>query len=282
MSRSIADKITVPKLQKMYQTGEKITMLTAYDSTMARLVDEAGMDMVLVGDSLGMVVQGQPSTLTVSIDELIYHTKCVASGVKRAHIMSDMPFMSYQASYEDAVKNAGLLLKAGAESVKLEGGEELTDLVWYLTKIGIPVMGHIGLKPQSVHMMGGYKVQGKTKKEADILIDEAKMLEEAGAFSLLLEGIPVEVADEVTRAVHIPTIGIGCGPHVSGQVLVIYDLLGANPDFKPKFVKQYANLHELTQKAFAEYITDVKNGKFPAEENGVHQNLVIVKNEKKL
>ena len=274
------NKVTVPALQKMYQTGEKITMLTVYDATMARLVDDAGMDMVLVGDSLGMVVKGEASTLTVSIEDLIYHTQCVASSVKRAHIMADMPFMSYQASYEDAVKNAGLLLKAGAESVKLEGGEELTDLVWYLTKIGIPVMGHIGLKPQSVHMMGGYKVQGKTKKEADLLVEEAKMLEEAGAFSLLLEGIPVEVADEVTRAVQIPTIGIGSGPNVSGQVLVIYDLLGANPDFKPRFVKQYANLYELTQKAFSEYIREVKDGKFPAQDHCVHQNLVMVKNEK--
>lgn len=282
MSRSTADKITVPKLQKMYQTGEKITMLTAYDATMARLVDEAGMDMILVGDSLGMVVQGQSSTLPVSIEEVLYHTKCVAAGVKRGHLMADMPFMSYQASYEEAVKNAGLLLKAGAESVKLEGGEEMTDLVWYLTKIGIPVMGHIGLKPQSVHVMGGYKVQGKTRKEAELIIDEAKMLEEAGAFSLLLEGIPVEVAEDITRSVQIPTIGIGSGPHVSGQVLVIYDLLGANPDFKPCFVKQYANLHEVTQKAFSEYIREVKGKKFPAEEHGVHQNLVMVKNEKKL
>lgn len=281
MLPSTADKITLPKLLKMYSAGDKITMLTAYDATMARLVDEAGIDMVLVGDSLGMVVQGHANTLPVSIDDLIYHTRCVAASVTRGHLMADMPFMSYQASYEEAVKNAGLLLKAGAESVKLEGGEEMIDLVWYLTKIGIPVMGHIGLKPQSVHMMGGYKVQGKTKKEAQAIVEEAKMLEEAGVFSLLLEGIPIEVAEEITRSVHVPTIGIGSGPYCSGQVLVIYDLLGANPDFKPRFVKNYGDLHNLAQNAIGNYIQEVKKGTFPAEEHGVHQSLVMVKGEKK-
>ncbi len=293
MSPSIADKkimshqikkpeskVTVPTLMKMYQQGDKITMITAYDYTIARLVDGAGTDMVLIGDSLGMVVQGHSSTLPVTIEELIYHTRCVAAGVKRAHVMADMPFMSYQASYEEAVKNAGLLLKAGAESVKLEGGEELADLVWYLTKIGIPVMAHVGLKPQSVHLMGGHKVQGKTKKEADQIIEDAKVLEEAGAFSLLLEGIPVEVADEITRSVQVPTIGIASGPKCSGQVLVVYDILGANPDFSPRFVKKYADLHSMTQKAFKDYIQEVKSGQFPAEEHSVHQNLVMVKGEK--
>lgn len=275
------DKITVPTLMKMYQRGEKITMLTAYDYTMATLLDSAGLDIILVGDSLGMVIQGHSNTLPVSIEELIYHTRCVACGVTRAHLMADMPFMSYQASSEEAVKNAGLLLKGGAESVKIEGGEEMADLVWYLTKVGIPVMAHIGLKPQSVHMMGGYRVQGKSKKESDLILEDAKIMEEAGAFSLLLEGVPMEVAEEVTHSVHIPTIGIGSGPYVSGQVLVIYDLLGANPSFKPRFVKNYANLHEMTQKACGEYIADVKNGRFPAEEHGVHQSLVVVKGERK-
>ncbi len=281
MSPSTIDKITVPHLIKMVQGGEKITMLTAYDATMARLVDEAGMDIILVGDSLGMVIQGHSNTLPVSIEELIYHTRCVAAGIKKSHLMADMPFMSYQASYEEAVKNAGLLLKAGAESVKLEGGEEMTDLVWYLTKIGIPVMGHIGLKPQSVHVMGGYKVQGKTKKEAQAVIEDAKMLEEAGVFSLLLEGIPIEVAEEITRSVHVPTIGIGSGPYCSGQVLVVYDLLGANSQFKPRFVKNYADFHSFAQNAIGNYIQEVKKGIFPAEEHGVHQSLVMVRGEKK-
>ena len=282
MSQSTAaEKITVPKLLKMRQNGEKITMITAYDYTMASLVDEAGVDMILIGDSLGMVIQGCKDTLTVSIDELVYHTKCVAGGVSRAHIMADMPFLSYQVSHEEGVRNAGLLLKAGAESVKIEGGEEMADLVWYMNKIGIPVMAHIGLKPQSIHTMGGYKVQGKTKRDAEIILDDAKIMEEAGAFSLLLEGIPLEVAEQITQSVQIPTIGIGSGPHCSGQVLVVYDILGANPDFKPRFVKRYADLHTITQKAFSEYIQDVKSGAFPAEEHSVHRDLVAVKVEEK-
>ena len=282
MSQSTAaEKITVPKLLKMRQNGEKITMITAYDYTMASLVDEAGVDMILIGDSLGMVIQGCKDTLTVSIDELVYHTKCVAGGVSRAHIMADMPFLSYQVSHEEGVRNAGLLLKAGAESVKIEGGEEMADLVWYMNKIGIPVMVHIGLKPQSIHTMGGYKVQGKTKRDAEIILDDAKIMEEAGAFSLLLEGIPLEVAEQITQSVQIPTIGIGSGPHCSGQVLVVYDILGANPDFKPRFVKRYADLHTITQKAFSEYIQDVKSGAFPAEEHSVHRDLVAVKVEEK-
>lgn len=275
-----ADKVTVPSLFKMYQTGDKISMLTAYDATMARLVDDAGVDMILVGDSLGMVVQGHRNTLPVSIEDMIYHTKCVASVVKRSHVMADMPFMSYQSSYEDAITNAGLLLKAGAESVKLEGGEEMTDLVWYLNKIGIPVMAHIGLKPQSVHQMGGYKIQGKTKKDGDLIIEEAKMMEEAGAFALLLEGVPVEVAEEVVKAVKIPTIGIGSGGSVAGQVLVIYDLLGANPDFKPRFVKQYLSLYDLAQKAIGDYVSDIKSETFPSHEHSSHQTLVMVKGDK--
>lgn len=197
------------------------------------------------------------------------------------HIMADMPFLSYQASYEEGVKNAGLLLKAGAESVKIEGGEEMADLVWYLNKIGIPVMAHVGLKPQSIHTMGGYKVQGKTKKDAEIILDDAKIMEEAGAFSLLLEGIPLEVAEQITRSVQIPTIGIGSGPHCSGQVLVCYDILGANPDFKPRFVKGYADLHEVVNRAFSEYIAEVKSGVFPGEEQSVHRDLVAVKAEEK-
>lgn len=278
--RKSDEKITIPKLRKIYQSGEKLTMLTAYDYTMAGLVDEAGIDIVLVGDSLGMVIQGHKTTLPVTIEDVVYHTRCVARGTSRTHLMADMPFMSYQTNHEDAVKNAGLLIKAGAESVKLEGGEEMAELVSYLKKIGIPVMAHIGLKPQTIHTMGGYKIQGKAKKDADVIIKDAQVLEEAGAFSLLLEGIPIEVAKNITSSVHIPTIGIGSGPYCGGQVLVIYDLLGANPSFKPRFVKKYANLHSISQKAISEYIRDVKSGAFPTEAHGVHRDLVQIKSVK--
>lgn len=281
MSLSTADKLTVPKLQQIYREGQKITMLTAYDYTFAQLIDEAGIDMVLVGDSLGMVVQGHANTLPVTIDDLIYHTRCVARGVSHAHIMADMPFLSYQVSHEEAVMNAGLLIKAGAESVKIEGGEEMGDLVWYMNKIGIPVMAHVGLKPQSIHTMGGYKVQGKARKDAEMILNDAKVLEEAGAFSLLLEGMPIEVAQKITEEVKIPTIGIGSGPHCSGQVLVIYDLLGANPSFKPRFVKAYADLHGTVQQAVAEFIREVREGEFPSEIHGVHRDLVEVREIRK-
>lgn len=274
--RKMNEKITVPKLGRMAKAGEKITMITAYDYTMASLVDEAGIDMVLVGDSLGMVIQGHPNTLPVSIDDMVYHTRCVARGITRAHLMADMPFLSYQISHEEAVSNAGKLIKAGAESVKIEGGEEMADLVWYLNKIGIPVMAHVGLKPQSVHTMGGYKVQGKTTKDADAIINDAQVLEEAGAFSLLLEGLPVEVAQKITSVVSIPTIGIGSGPNCHGQVMVIYDLLGANPNFKPRFVKSYVNFHEVCIQAVGHYISDVREGMFPTEEHSVYRELQVL------
>jgi 3-methyl-2-oxobutanoate hydroxymethyltransferase len=191
-----------------------------------------------------------------------------------------MPFMSYQVSHEDAVLNAGRLIKAGATSIKIEGGEEMTDLIWYLNKIGIPVMGHIGLKPQSINIMGGYKIQGKTKKDADLIVRDAELLEEAGAYSLLLEGIPLEVAKRITEAVDIPTIGIGSGPHCSGQVLVFYDLIGADPNFTPRFVKKYANFHEMATNACKQYIKEVKKGEFPDEKHSVYRNLVEVKTVK--
>lgn len=276
--KRISEKVTINDLRSLKHRNEKITMVTAYDYTMARLVDSAEVDIVLVGDSLGMVIQGEQSTLPVDLEHVIYHTRCVAKGIKHAHIMADMPFMSYQHNHEEAVKNAGLLLKAGAESVKLEGGEEMADLVWYMNKVGIPVMGHIGLKPQSIHTMGGYKVQGKSKFDADGIFNDAQTLEDAGAFALLLEGMPAELAAEITASVDIPTIGIGSGRDVGGQVLVIYDLLGANPDFKPRFVRQYANLHDTVQKAVKSYMHDVRNGSFPSEAESVHRNLVEVKN----
>lgn len=270
-------KTTIRDLHAKYHHGEKISAVTAYDYTMARLVDQAGIDVVLVGDSLGMVIQGEASTLPVNIEDMIYHTRCVAKGVEHAHVMADMSFLSYQCHHEEAVANAGKLIKAGAESVKLEGGEEIADLIWYLTKIGIPAVAHIGLKPQSVHMMGGYKVQGKTKVDGDEILQDAEILEEAGATALLLEGIPLELAKEITQTVKIPTIGIGSGPHCSGQVLVVYDLLNANPDFKPRFVRHYMNLQDSVQKAVKAYIKDVQSGDFPGEQESVHRNLVEVK-----
>ena len=277
--KSANEKITVPKILQMGKVGEQISMVTAYDATLSRIVDEAGVDVVLVGDSLGMVVQGHSNTLNVTIEDMVYHTKCVARGVKRALIMSDMPFLSYQVSYEEGVHNAGQLIRAGAESVKIEGGEEIADLVWYLAKIGIPVMAHVGLKPQSIHTMGGYRIQGRTKLDADTIVNDAKVLEEAGAFSILIEGLPLEVAKRITESVQIPTIGIGSGPHCKGQVLVCTDILGANPDFKPKFVKTYSNFYDTAKKAFSDFKKEVKDGSFPGEAHSFHRSLVEVAKE---
>lgn len=275
--KKASTKVTIKEIKDLYLRREKLTAVTAYDYTMARLMDASGVEMILVGDSLGMVVQGEKTTIPVEMEHMLYHTRCVAAGVKRAHLIADMPFMSYQASHEEAILNAGKLLKAGAESVKMEGGEEIADLIWYLGKVGVPVMGHIGLKPQSVLTMGGYRVQGKNKADADQIFNDAQVLEEAGCYALVLEGIPLEVAEEITRAVDIPTIGIGSGPECSGQVLVSYDLLGANEEFKPRFVRQYANLSDTIQSAMKGYIKDVKAGHFPAEQESVHRTLVEVK-----
>lgn len=252
-------------------------MITAYDYTMANIVDAAGADIILVGDSLGMVVQGHNHTLPVDIEHMIYHTQCVAKAVKRAHIVADMPFLSYQVSHEEAVKNAGRLLKAGAESVKIEASEEFSDLVWYMNRIGIPVMAHIGLKPQNYHTMGGNRVQGRSKTESDDIFNDAKAFEEAGAYALLLEGMPLELAHEITDSVEIPTIGIGSGPFCSGQVLVSYDILGANPEFEPRFVRKYMDLFGDAKQAFERFIGDVQRGTFPDEHESVHRNLVEVK-----
>lgn len=274
-------KVTLPSLKSLYHNDEKITMITAYDYTMARIIDHAGADIILVGDSLGMVVQGHKHTLPVDIEHLIYHTQCVAKGVERAHILADMPFLSYQVSHEEAVRNAGRLLKAGAESIKIEASEEFSDLVWYMNRIGIPVMAHIGLKPQSYHTMGGNRVQGKTKAQSDEIFNDAKAFEEAGAYALLLEGIPLELAKEITESVEIPTIGIGSGPHCSGQVLVNYDILGANPDFEPRFVRKYMDFYGEAKHAFERFIGDVQCGHFPDEDESVHRNLVTVKSTNK-
>ena len=253
-------------LRKMKADSAKIVMVTAYDYTMARLVDMAGVDMVLVGDSLGMVVQGRDDTLAVSLDEVIYHTRCVARGLEHAHLTLDMPFMSYQVSAEQALLNAGRAVKeSGCQSVKLEGGERTAAAISRIVEAGIPVVGHVGLTPQSVHAMGGFKVQGRTEASADRVVRDALAVEEAGAFSLVLEGLPSDVAAEITSRVEIPTIGIGAGVRCDGQVLVANDLLGMNQGFKPKFVKRYANLEETIIASVQAYASEVRSEAFPDE-----------------
>jgi 3-methyl-2-oxobutanoate hydroxymethyltransferase len=260
-------KITINDFLKKKAEHKKITILTAYDYPFAKIVDEAGLDAVLVGDSLGMVVQGLENTLPVTMDEMIYHTKMVARAVQNALIIGDMPFMSYQTGIEDAVKNAGRFLKeAGASAIKLEGGAEAAARIKAMSKADIPVMAHIGLTPQSIHRMGGYKIQGKTEEAAGKLIEEAHIVEDAGAFSLLLEAIPAGLAKKITDGLSIPTIGIGAGPYCDGQVLVLHDVIGLFERFVPKFVKQYANLKEEAFKAIKQYREEVENGKFPSEE----------------
>jgi len=260
-------KVTIHTLRKMKERGEKITMLTAYDATFARLLDESHVDILLVGDSLGMVIQGHDTTLPVTLDEIIYHTRAVARGARRAQVVGDMPFMSYQSSIETALDHAGRLIKeGGASAIKLEGGAQHAELVSRMTACGIPVMGHIGLTPQSVHQMGGFKIQGREDGGAARLIADAKALEEAGAYSIVLEGIPTEIAKQVTEAVSVPTIGIGAGPDCDGQVLVIYDLLGMDDEFKPKFVRRYEHLATRIRTAVDAYVGDVKDGAFPSEQ----------------
>ena len=261
-------KITIHDFLKRKQEKRKITMLTAYDFPFAQIVDEAGIDAILVGDSLGMVVQGIDNTLPVTMDEMIYHTKMVTRASINAMVIGDMPFMSYQASIEDAVRNGGRFLKeAGAQAVKLEGGREVADKLEAMTKSEIPVMAHIGLTPQAVHRMGGYKVQGRTDEAAKRLVEDAKTLEEAGAFSLILEAIPSSLARLITESVSIPTIGIGAGPACDGQVLVIHDVLGLFERFVPKFVKRYANMKNDAVKALKQYREEVEKGEFPGKEH---------------
>lgn len=255
-------------------------MLTAYDATFSRLVDEAGVDMILVGDSLGMVIQGHENTLPVILEDVIYHTRSVARGVKRALVVADLPFMSYQASHTQAMLAAGRAMKEGnADAVKLEGGIEMVESVKLMVAAGIPVVAHIGLKPQRVQQMGGYKIQGRTDAEAKELIKEARAFEDAGAFSIVLEGVAIETAKEVTEAISIPTIGISSGPHCSGQVLVIYDLLGLNPEFKPTFLKTYVDGYKIITDAIRKYSDEVKKGKFPTEEHGFHRKKPLKKSE---
>ena len=268
-------KLTIPKIQKMKPNGEKIAAITCYDYSFARLMDPSGIDLVLVGDSLGMVIQGQKNTIPVSLNEVAYHSACVARGLTRPLLVADMPFMSYQASQRQALENAGKLMKKGqAESVKLEGGVEAAELIYRMDRVGIPVMGHIGLQPQSVHKYGGYKVQGKSSGEERKLMEDARAVEQAGAWGVVLEGMPMEVAEKITRQLKIPTVGIGSGPHCDGQILVIYDLLGMDPEFNPKFLKRYAELGRLIPAALTDYSREVKSGAFPTEANAFHRNLV--------
>lgn len=260
-------KITIQDFLKKKSEGRKITMLTAYDYPFAQIVDEAGIDAILVGDSLGMVVQGLENTLPVTMDEMIYHTRIVGRAVKNALVIGDMPFMSYQTSIADAVRNAGRFLKeAGASAIKLEGGAEVAEQIRAMTRSEIPVMAHIGLTPQAIHRMGGYKVQGKTEEAAKRLLEEAHIVEDAGAFALLLEAIPLKLAKKITEELSIPTIGIGAGPHCDGQVLVLHDVIGMFERFVPKFVKRYANLKDEALKAIRTYREEVEKGEFPSEE----------------
>ncbi|NCQ60053.1 MAG: 3-methyl-2-oxobutanoate hydroxymethyltransferase [Myxococcales bacterium] len=262
-------RVTVPALRSMKRKGERISMITAYDATFARMLDEAGADVLLVGDSLGMVVQGRDSTLPVTVDEVIYHCRAVARGTRRAHIVGDMPFMSWQLSPEQALTNAArFLAEGGAHAIKLEGGIDAAPTIERVVRAGIPVMGHVGLTPQSVHAMGGFRVQGRTAAAAERVLADAMAVEEAGAYSLVLEGIPTDLAARITDALSIPTIGIGAGPHCDGQVLVCYDLLGLTQDLAPRFVKRYAELFESGRQAAARYCEEVKSGAFPEEAHG--------------
>ena len=259
---------TVKTFLKMKENNNKITMLTAYDYCMAKLLDEAGINCLLVGDSLGMVVLGYDSTLQVTVDDIVHHSKAVARGSKNALIVADMPFLSYHISVEKTVKNAGRLIQEGnAHAVKLEGGSEIVDKVAALVRAQIPVMGHIGLTPQSVNMFGGYKIQGRNEKEAQKLIDDALALEKAGVFSLVLEAIPSGLAEIITNRLKIPTIGIGAGNQCDGQVLVIDDLLGMFTDFTPSFVKVYLDLGREISRGVSRYIKEVKSGEFPDEDH---------------
>jgi 3-methyl-2-oxobutanoate hydroxymethyltransferase len=264
---------TVLDVQRFKDEGRRFAMLTAYDFLSAQVLDDAGIPILLVGDSLGMVVLGYLTTLPVTLDEMIHHAKAVARGSRQALLVGDMPFMSYHASIEQAITSAGRFLQeAGMHAVKLEGGGRIVEIVQRLTSLGIPVMGHLGLTPQFVHQMGGFKVQGKTDAQAARILADAKELEQAGAFSIVLEGVPNSVADRVTRALHIPTIGIGAGPGTDGQVLVLHDMLGLTTGKAPKFVKRYAHLAEEIGKAAQQFATEVGAGSFPGPEHSYSAN----------
>ena len=260
--------VTVPAIVARKNSGKKITALTAYDYSFAKLLDNTPIDILLIGDSLGMVSQGHTNTLSVTLEDIVYHTRCVKQGAQRALVVADMPFMSYQVSIEQAVTNAGILIQqGGAAAVKLEGGGRIINQVNAIIKAGIPVMGHVGLTPQSVHQFGGYKVQGKNFLDSKRIKQDARDLQNAGVFSLVLEGIPEELATEITIDLKIPTIGIGAGSKCDGQILVTHDLLGFNPDFAPKFIKRYAHLSDVIQNAVIDFIGEVQSEKFPGPEH---------------
>lgn len=261
-------KVTTTQLLARKGGTEKIAVVTAYDATIARVLDDAGVDVLMVGDSLGMVVQGNDNTLSVTLDEMAYHCRAVVRGAKRAHVVCDLPFMSYQVSPSQALVSAGRLMKeGGAESVKLEGGEISAPAVQKIVAAGIPVMGHIGLTPQSVHRMGGFRVQGKTRDAAEVLMRDARALEAAGVYSIVIEGVPSEVSESITRAVKVPTIGIGAGPGTDGQVLVCYDLFGMYGALSPKFVRRFRELGREMTEAAQEYVNAVRDGSFPGPEH---------------
>ncbi len=260
----MAANVTTTTLMKMKKEGTKITAMTAYDHAFATMFDESGIDIILVGDSLGMVIQGGNSTLHVTMEEMLYHTKIVANSCKRAMVVGDMPFMSYQTSIEEAVANAGRFLKeANATAVKLEGGASVCDRIKAISTASIPVQAHIGLTPQSVHQMGGFKVQ----RDEDRLMNDAKAVQEAGAFSVVLEGIPSNIAESITKELDIPTIGIGAGKECDGQILVMHDMLGINSGHVPKFVKKYVNLGDAARGGIKDFISEVQSGDFPGEEH---------------
>lgn len=260
-------RVTTKTLSLLKKKKIKITALTAYDFITAKILDEAGIDVVLVGDSLGNVFQGNETTLPVTMDEMIYHTKAVAKGVERAMIVVDMPFMSYQLSVDEGFRNAGRIMKeTSAGAVKLEGGLRVAETIKQITDAGIPVMGHIGLTPQSIHQFGSYRERGRSKDEAEEILRDAKAIEEAGAFSIVLEKIPAALAKQVSESVKIPTIGIGAGAHCDGQILVTPDMLGLNVDFHPRFVRRYASLADEIAKAVKSYIADIKSSKFPSDD----------------
>jgi len=264
-------KVTVPEIKKMKERGEKITALTAYDYSFARILDQAGIDILLVGDSLGSVIQGRENTLSVTMEDMIYHTKAVARGRQRALLVADMPFLSFQVSAEEAKRNAGRFVQeAGAEAVKLEGGMRILQTVEALIQMGIPVMGHVGLTPQSIHQFGGYRVQGKEKAGREAILQDALGLEAAGAFAVVLEGIPMNLAGEITERLSIPTIGIGAGVNCDGQVLVVHDMLGMFDMYTPKFVKKYADMKTVMTGAVEKFIAEVREQKFPDKQHSFH------------
>jgi 3-methyl-2-oxobutanoate hydroxymethyltransferase len=261
------DKVTTQTVVEMKRSGEKISMLTAYDYTMAGIIDAAGIDVILVGDSASNVMAGFETTVPMTLEHMIYHTSCVVRGVDRALVIADLPFMSYQVTAKEALINAGRMMKeAGAHAVKLEGGKPIAATVKRIVDAGIPVMGHLGLTPQSIYKFGTYKVRAKEEQEAEQLLKDAKTLEEAGVFSIVLEKIPAPLAKQVTEAVSVPTIGIGAGSHCDGQVLVLHDMLGLNKDFSPRFLRRYSDMHSSMTGAVQNYIHDVKSGDFPNED----------------